>query len=473
MGNTTESIVYGWVASPEGRGSIDILWSCCTTVILCCWVSVYPNVGSPNDSKWHPLVDKFNLFCISLLGPDFLFGIAWGQFESARRSVKVFRQDNRLNKTFVWTYRHAFFVDMGGIHLRSPDFPQGFPIDAQQLYYLLSHDYIDMPDMEQMAIEERNSADTLSRLITVFQAFWFLVSTFERFRLGISVTTLELTTVAFALVMLASSITWFYKPSITRPRYISTKNDITVQAIRELMKRTTHPQLPDHWYRTPLDYITHDRFGIDIHWKYYTRLTQIMRIPIFSRPIRARPWDRFPSDTWLTPEYKYSPLALIILLGFSALFLVAWDFYFPTYTEKILWRICSVYNAAFSIYGGIYYFVEMSRSGKRVGEPKPRVEMVGPTRRYQRPVHHHHDNSDSSMETTLVSVRESLLGLRNISEEDDPEMAVSFRVLIPVTITCALYVFARGYIYVEDFISLRAQPSGAYADVNKFLPFLG
>ncbi|PYI31322.1 hypothetical protein BP00DRAFT_396510 [Aspergillus indologenus CBS 114.80] len=472
MGNTTKSIISGWVPSPEGRGSIDILRSCCTTIILCCWVSVYPNVGSPNDSKWHPLVDKFNLFCISLLGPDFLFEIAWGQFESARKSVRVFRNDTRLNKTFEWTYRHAFFVDMGGIHLRSPDFPKGFPIDAQQLYYLLSHDYIDMPDMGQMAIEERNSADTLSRLIAVSQAFWFLVSTFERFRLDISVTTLELTTVAFSLMMLATSITWFHKPSISRPRHISTKNDITVQAIREIIKRTTHPQLPDHWYRTPLEYISHDRFGIDIHWKYYTRITHILRIPIFSRRVRSRPWDRFPSDTWLRPHYKYSPLAVIILLGFSALFLVAWDFYFPTYTEKVLWRVCSVYNAAFSIYGGIYYFVEMLRRGNHVNEPKPRVEIAEPAPGHHRPMFHH-ASSDSTTGTTLVSVRESLLGLRNISEEHDPDMAVSFRVLVPVTIICALYVFTRGYIYVEDFIALRAQPSGAYADVNKFLPFLG
>ncbi|RAL17628.1 uncharacterized protein BO97DRAFT_381181 [Aspergillus homomorphus CBS 101889] len=469
MGNATETINYGWVASPEGRGSIDILWSCCTTVLLCCWVSVYPNVGSPNDSKWHPLIDKFNLFCISLLGPDFLFGIAWGQFESARRSVKLFRTDERFSKDFKWTYKHAFFVDMGGIHLRSPDFPEGFPIDAQQLHYLISHRYVDIPDMEQMAIEERNSVDTLSRIIAVFQAFWFFISTFERFRLGFSVTTLELTTVAFTLVMFATSVTWCYKPCISKPRYISTKDDITVQAIRDAMKRSTHPLLPGHWYRTPLDYITHDRFGIDIHWKYYTRLAHILHIPIFSRPVRARPWDRFPSDTWLCPDYKYSPLALIILLGFSALFLVAWDFYFPTYTEKIMWRISSVYNAAFSIYGGVYYLIEMYRSKRRAIGSK-RLEQLTEEIPTSRPVYHHASDSDPE---TLTSLRDSLLGLQNISEEHDPEMAVSLPVLIPVTITCALYVFARGYIYVEDFISLRAQPSGVYADVNKFLPFLG
>jgi hypothetical protein len=52
---------------------------------------------------------------------------------------------------------------MGGIHLTSPDFPQGFPIDTQQLHYLIIHNHIDPPDMEKMDISERNSTDILSR----------------------------------------------------------------------------------------------------------------------------------------------------------------------------------------------------------------------------------------------------------------------------------------------------------------------
>jgi hypothetical protein len=89
MGNNTDVVVNGWFDSSAERGSIDILWSCCVTIVLCCWVSVFPNTGAPTD-KWHHLLrDKFNLACIAILGPDLIFGIAWGQFSSARRSVKV------------------------------------------------------------------------------------------------------------------------------------------------------------------------------------------------------------------------------------------------------------------------------------------------------------------------------------------------------------------------------------------------
>lgn len=53
---------------------------------------------------------------------------------------------------------------MGGIHLTSPDYPGGFPINTQQLHYLVVNGHVDMPDMDAMDISERNSVDTLSRL---------------------------------------------------------------------------------------------------------------------------------------------------------------------------------------------------------------------------------------------------------------------------------------------------------------------
>jgi hypothetical protein len=80
---------YGWTSSPSGRGTSDILISCFTTIFLCCWTSVCPNVPALSDSKWDQLHDKLTLACIALLGPEFLLGIAAGQRTSAEESVKV------------------------------------------------------------------------------------------------------------------------------------------------------------------------------------------------------------------------------------------------------------------------------------------------------------------------------------------------------------------------------------------------
>jgi hypothetical protein len=61
---------------------------------------------------------------------------------------------------------------------------------------------------------------------------------------------------------------------------------------------------------------------------------------------------------------------------------------------------------------------------------------------------------------------------RNISPEQDPEMEVPLRIMVPVTITVLLYVLCRLYIYFEDFFTLRQQPAGVYLTVNKFMPFM-
>lgn len=88
MDNATDILVHGWMPAPDRRGSGDVLWSCGMTILLCCWVSVYPNVGSPSDKWYHPFLDKLNLFCIALLGPDFLLAL---RSASGRKQEKVSR----------------------------------------------------------------------------------------------------------------------------------------------------------------------------------------------------------------------------------------------------------------------------------------------------------------------------------------------------------------------------------------------
>lgn len=95
MNNHTGSIMplknetVGWMSSTDSRGTADVLWSSCVTIVLCVWVSTYPNVPAPKDRWYHRLADKVNLAMIGLLGPDILLALAAGQLSSARRSMVV------------------------------------------------------------------------------------------------------------------------------------------------------------------------------------------------------------------------------------------------------------------------------------------------------------------------------------------------------------------------------------------------
>ncbi|KAI1120294.1 hypothetical protein F5Y10DRAFT_290027 [Nemania abortiva] len=490
------STLVGWVDSSTDRGTIDILWSCSITILLCCWVATHPNAAAPTDKWYHRYIDKFTLAWIGLEGPEFLFGIALGQLSSARRCVKLFRKDNHLCNGVKLTYRHAFFLDMGGMHLTSPDFPNGFPINGQQLHYLVKHGHVDFPDMTAMAIDERNSADTLSRLFTVWQVLWFSVTVIQRARNGLPTTTLELTTLNFVVVMIATSICWFRKPAITTPQSIPTKNEKRMCQIRSSARYSTHPDLNvRNWHRTPMDFIHDDRWGISIHQSYFSRFVELMHLKIIVRPPTLHPWDRFISEQWLPPEKVFIPFGLLGLLFFGSSFLIAWNFYFPTKTEQWLWRASAIYHLAFIVWGGMYYIIESLRWDKaRHKEERERTVEEGTI-----------ENSYSEQTLRCSAVCESHVHMevqtprpdrieppsgrlyvqryrkanswigswRNISAEGDPEMATRLRFLLPTTFMFALYILTRFFFYIDDLASLRHQPAGIYQSVNRYIPFLG
>lgn len=119
---------------------------------------MYTNIPAAGDGHWERFRDKFELAAVGMLGPEFLFALALGQWQSARRSVQRFKFAGYGG----WTIRHAFFADMGGFVLKSPDFPT-FPLDAEQLYYLVLKGHLQYPHVEKAEIDEKNKSNGLSR----------------------------------------------------------------------------------------------------------------------------------------------------------------------------------------------------------------------------------------------------------------------------------------------------------------------
>ncbi|KAL1960644.1 hypothetical protein VTO42DRAFT_7223 [Malbranchea cinnamomea] len=89
-GNGTASTTQrqGLTPQPDGRGTLDIIWSCGFTLVL--WSILCINVPAPGDSRLKIYARKFFLSLVCLIGPESIFQIAITQWESARRSVKVF-----------------------------------------------------------------------------------------------------------------------------------------------------------------------------------------------------------------------------------------------------------------------------------------------------------------------------------------------------------------------------------------------
>jgi hypothetical protein len=86
-------------------------------------------------------------------------------------------------------------------------------------------------------------------------------------------------------------------------------------------------------------------------------ILQVMRMPLFSRPILTRPHNRIRSDNFLKMETDSAIFACVIILLYSSTFICGWNFYLPTTIERILWRYASVYYLVFALVGGGYVWL--------------------------------------------------------------------------------------------------------------------
>lgn len=143
------------------------------------------------------------------------------------------------------------------------------------------------------------------------------------------------------------------------------------------------------------------------------------------------------------------------------IFATAWNFYFPTNVEKLLWRISSIYFIVYGAIGDIYiWFWDQStlKKGKDRITPLPLQEQA-------------HQRKKMLIWDQINHFADKL---RNLSPDKDPELAIPLRIWSFPTLLCALYCFGRTYILVEDLIGLRRLPADAYTTVewSQYIPHL-
>lgn len=274
-------------------------------------------------------------------------------------------------------------------------------------------------------------------------------------------------------------------PSL-HPRFLFIANSSTVQ---------THPRLLETWYRTPFDFISRENFVFDRDLFFMITILLQLHLPLLSRrnpnpdsntAAAKRPWDRIPCETIAPPDSALFILVLVIpFYAFS--FCIAWNFHFPTNAERVLWRACSVWHGVYTTAAGIHYavaswsFLQKTKNGEStskavnglVRKMPPRSEADDiesqPTegKRHQKP--------RRKLRKLLARLRAPrwLARWRNLSEDQDPDVESSLSGIVLWMAGGVLFCVCRGYLYAEDFISLRSQPAGVYETVNSYLPFIG
>jgi len=190
----------------DTRSIYNILWSCLSTIFACTWITVHPNIPAPGDSQWAVLRRRLAIMGYFLLTPEFIILWAVRQHYGARYLTTKYVKEHT-----GWTRAHAFFLIMGGFTLHEGGKPVRV-LEARELEELWEAGKIKWPTVTQEEIADRSKGDYLSKSIVLFQTTWFVGQCIDRAAYGLTVTELEVVTVAFASLTGVVYYLWWDKP---------------------------------------------------------------------------------------------------------------------------------------------------------------------------------------------------------------------------------------------------------------------
>ncbi|MCJ1384098.1 hypothetical protein MMC17_007214 [Xylographa soralifera] len=117
--------VVNYVSSANARGTLDIVWSCLSVLVLCTWtvqhLNVPPQIRPHTEAqKWrlrlHWFFWKLKWMVLTVIAPECLLGKALIDMLSASHSCDVMRAFAEKDK-IEWTITHAYFANIGGFGL--------------------------------------------------------------------------------------------------------------------------------------------------------------------------------------------------------------------------------------------------------------------------------------------------------------------------------------------------------------------
>ena len=309
--------LHGWQSSPNQRGTIDIIWTCASTLLVAVWVMMHLNLPSRNESLLKVSLRKAKWLVLALLAPELVMLFASGQWASAKRSVS----DMKTSGVREWTMVHAFYADSGGFVLQTTDSP-GFPVTAKQMHWLVAGDHLKMPEITKEEIWDKSKADFFAKAVACLQVGWFVVQIIVRAAAGLPMTLLELSTLALLTCSGATFFFWFFKPlDVSTPTVLKIEKSLADILSKEAATTT------QSWKDTPLDFIeplayTSGQLPFSKLWT------------ISERPLPRIPNDR---DSWLH-DLRTVIVVAIPTAAFGSFHLIGWNFAFPTRIEQQLWR---------------------------------------------------------------------------------------------------------------------------------------
>ncbi|TDL14701.1 hypothetical protein BD410DRAFT_902936 [Rickenella mellea] len=312
------------------RTSSHIIWSCLATIFSCTWFAIHPNIPAPYESSLEVGLRRFGVFVMALIAPELVIMWAMKQWIASRRLAKKYHAKE-------WTQTHGFFAIMGGFMLVSGD-KALHTLLPEELDELHTKGKIVFPRITEREILDKSKGDMISKAFVILQTSWFVLQCIARGVERLAITELELVTLAFAVLNLATYAFWWHKPqNVRRPFAVRLFNESPDQAVKG-------EEVPGMFNRA-IDSIVH-AWGGHYMDKMFLPLSPFGSMIVggnFKRGATKVP-SFFAGDTNENDDDMW-PAALAsatIATIFGALHCIAWSFQYPSHEIAILWRTCSL-----------------------------------------------------------------------------------------------------------------------------------
>ncbi|KAI0040585.1 hypothetical protein FA95DRAFT_1566282 [Auriscalpium vulgare] len=263
------------------------------------------SASDPRDGL--PLLSTGDIYAVSGESPQ--------KDEAGGLSAAEIDEVKRLSAK--WTFRHGFFLIMGGFHFYEDGEPI-HPIDCTDVIALVKAGELIPPTEDE--IRAMGQADALSKGLAVVQTLWFVAQATARRAEHLPMAQMETMTLAYATVTIAMYIAWWGKP-------LNVGGPIRFAGTLPASRWRGHPT-------GALGHIVnlvvgdHDR-EVD--------LRAVACVPAF-----------YGGGGIDNANIRANVVSLLATTGFGAIHAFAWRYIgrFPSHAEGIIWRVCTIMTTA-------------------------------------------------------------------------------------------------------------------------------
>ncbi|KAJ7752857.1 hypothetical protein B0H16DRAFT_1690884 [Mycena metata] len=268
------------------RTLFDIVWGCLATIFACTWVALHQNVPDPDLGHFALLMRKLRMMLVTI-APEVIVGFAARQFLSARE------------------------ISKGKVPYHS------------------------IKKIKKADIDDKSKGDTLSKGIAIAQGLWFVTQCLARAFQHLPLTELEVATLAFAVLSVAIRLLWLDKPLDVQQPIVVTRSEVDIDPLQE-EDITPMNNGSRTLFHSLLDKLGSAMAGDYAHYH-----------PISSTSVPS--FYSIEKDVKYTNKLEDLKIAGVFGVGsiFGGIHCAAWNALFPSMAEMWIWRISSVFIAAY------------------------------------------------------------------------------------------------------------------------------